>query len=258
MEQIFCNPAFAHILESILLQLEPKDLKNCRKVNTNFRNVLDQPRLWFKINQARGVFEYDQNLNSWETLVKLTSRTPLGKNVAKILINLNDIVESFKFYPLRIKIPLSFTPLHMVAHQGSDLELMEFLVDNLKEFGYETFDQCLDENKYHPLHEIMRSNGNIEMIKLLIENMENVDIKCTNGKTPLHYAIKPTKENLEVVKLLLANGANPESKDCSNCTPIFYARIARHEKTLDYFFNFLGKENPYKKVLATTKPSVSQ
>ena len=80
MEEIFCNSAFAHILESIFLHLEPQDLKNCRKVNTNFKNVLDQPFLWLKIYQAKGIFEQSQNFNLWETLVKLTNRTTLGKN----------------------------------------------------------------------------------------------------------------------------------------------------------------------------------
>ena len=188
MEQIFCNPAYSHILEEIFLQLEPQNLENCRKVNTNFKNVLDQ-LLWFKFIQARGSFEYGQNINSWETLVKLTSRTLLRKNVAKILMDLNEIVESYIFPPLPETMLFSFTPLHMVAHQGFDLELMKFMVGNLKKFGYESLDQCLDEYNRHPLHLILKNNGNIEMIKLMIENMKNVNVKATDQMwTPLHVA----------------------------------------------------------------------
>ena len=233
MEEIFCNSAFAHILESIFLHLEPQDLKNCRKVNTNFKNVLDQPFLWLKIYQAKGIFEQSQNFNLWETLVKLTNRTTLGKNVAKCLMNLNDYLKSFK---IRTEIIAFFTPFHVVAHQGSDLELMEFMVDNLTEFGYESLDQCLDGYGFHPLHKIVKNNGNEEMIKFLIRNIKNVDVKTKPGCwTPLHWAV--IRENLEAVKLLLANGADPESKDFISYTPIMYARILRNEEILDYLQN---------------------
>ena len=229
MEQIFCNPAYSHILEEIFLKLEPQDLRNCRKVNSYFKNVLDQPLLWFKINQAKGIFEYGPNFNSWKTLVKLTSRTILGKNVVKLLTILNEIGES------------SFTPLHEVADQGSDLELMEFMVDNLKEFGYESLDQCLDGYGCHLLHKIIKNNGNVEMIKFLIRNIKNVNFKTKPWCwTPLHWAV--INENLEAVKLLLANGADPESKDFISYTPIIYARANRHEEILDCLFKSLGKE----------------
>lgn len=243
MDLIFCNPNYAQILESIFFQLDFEDLKNCRKVNANFRNILDQPFLWLKINQARGSFEYGQNINSWETLVKLTSRTVLGKNVAKILMNLNEIGESFKLYhPHCIKILYTFTPLHMMAHQGSYFELMKFMVDNIQEFGYESLDQVLDECNYHPLHDIMKNNGNIEMIKFLIQNMKNVNLKTTDEMcTPLHFAAM--NGNLEAVKLLLANGGDPEAKDYKDVTPIIFAEIYGHEEILDCFFKFLGKVN---------------
>ena len=244
MEEIFCNPAFSHILEEIFLQLGPQDLENCRKVNTNFKNVLDQ-LLWFKFIQARGSFEYGQNFNSWKTLVKLTSRTLLRKNVAKILMDLNEIEESYIFPPLRETMLFSFTPLHMVAHQGFDLELMKFMVGNLKKFGYESLDQCLDEYNRHPLHIILKNNGNIEMIKLMIENMKNVNVKMGDQMwTPLHVAAM--YDNLEAVKSLLANGADPELESSEGGTPITFADIYGNQEILDCFFKFLGEENPYK------------
>ena len=139
----------------------------------------------------------------------------------------------------------SFTPLHMVAHQGFDLELMKFMVGNLKKFGYESLDQCLDEYNRHPLHLILKNNGNIEMIKLMIENMKNVNVKATDQMwTPLHVAAM--YDNLEAVKLLLANGADPELESSEGGTPITCAEIYGNQEILDCFFKFLGEENPYK------------
>ena len=241
MEQILCNPAYGHILERIFLQLEPKDLENCRKVHINFKNVLDQPLLWLKINRSNGIFEHGQKFKMWETLVKSTSRTHLAKNVAKILMGLNDLRKEVLFSST------TENPFHFVAYQGSDLQLMEFMVKNLEEFGYQSLDQCLNADNCHPLHEIITSNGNVKMVKFLIENTKNLDVKnIINGWTPMHIAA--CVGNLEAVKLLLENGADPNPKDIARITPIIFARINRHyspkcKQVLDYLTNFLTRKN---------------
>ena len=88
MENIFNNPAFAHILEEIFLNLKIEDLTKCRKVNRNFKAVLDQPTFWLKKNQIDGVIR-KPHFKFWMILIQMVHDTELENNLNKALRAIN-------------------------------------------------------------------------------------------------------------------------------------------------------------------------
>ena len=83
MEQLFNNPGLIHIGEMIFEQLNNKSLVYCSKVCLNWRNILDNPRIWLNIciKRAPKLNEIDQHnknihlyaakvlINQWKELI---------------------------------------------------------------------------------------------------------------------------------------------------------------------------------------------
>jgi len=62
----------------------------------------------------------------------------------------------------------------------------------------------------------------------ITENASNVDVRDTNGLTPLHWAVD--RGRLASCKLLLEGGASTESVDGDGATPLDYAETCEHDE----------------------------
>lgn len=60
-----------------------------------------------------------------------------------------------------------------------------------------------------------------DIVKLLLKHGAQINIKATDGETPLHHAV--TKQNKRMVEVLLSNGADVNAKDNSGKMPLTLA-----------------------------------
>ncbi|KAH8807390.1 ankyrin repeat-containing domain protein, partial [Xylogone sp. PMI_703] len=67
----------------------------------------------------------------------------------------------------------------------------------------------------------LASNGNLDMVELLLNRGANIEVKCSQGRTPLFIAASNGYE--EVVRVLLERGANIEAEDHRGWTPLSIA-----------------------------------
>lgn len=72
-------------------------------------------------------------------------------------------------------------------------------------------------------------NGHEEAVQLLLTTGADVNCASKDGKTPLFYAVN--RENENMVKMLLQKGADPGSKDHRGWTPLFHA-VNRRDKAM--------------------------
>ena len=80
------------------------------------------------------------------------------------------------------------------------------------------------------------TEGNLEKVAGLISNdSQVVNIKDSNGRTPLHWAARGV--HFEVVKYLVENGAEINARDNNNITPIFSITSRNHAEALKYLID---------------------
>ena len=69
MESIAENPGLQHLVENVFANLEDhKSLLECQKVNSTWKQMLKNPRFWFKKCLSKGLLR--QYLNDWTKLFK--------------------------------------------------------------------------------------------------------------------------------------------------------------------------------------------
>ena len=64
-------------------------------------------------------------------------------------------------------------------------------------------------------------DGNLEIVHALLVRGLGINVRESNGGTPLHFAAE--KGHLEVVRELVAKGANINAKLINGCTPLHIA-----------------------------------
>lgn len=87
---------------------------------------------------------------------------------------------------------------------------------------------CTDEHDPPVLIEAVK-NGNVEIVKILMENGADVNIKHSNGTTPLIEAAGDG--SVEIIKILIENGASVNAIRSDGTTPLFNA-IAHHHNNI--------------------------
>lgn len=63
--------------------------------------------------------------------------------------------------------------------------------------------------------------GSLDTIKYLVSKGADINAKDSDGKAPLHWAIK--EENLDIIECLISNGADVNAKDKYDKTPLHWA-----------------------------------
>eukprot|EP01114_Cavostelium_apophysatum_P003855 TRINITY_DN139_c0_g1_i1.p1 TRINITY_DN139_c0_g1~~TRINITY_DN139_c0_g1_i1.p1 ORF type:complete len:782 (-),score=213.56 TRINITY_DN139_c0_g1_i1:67-2412(-) len=93
--------------------------------------------------------------------------------------------------------------------------------------------------------------GWLEVVKLYIEHLCcDIDIKSTNGQTPLMCAVEHRRE--EVVRYLLQNGADVNARDVYDFTALHYAYGNNAIKIADLLENQFGADSDLKDIFGRT------
>ena len=233
MENIFNNPAFAHILEEIFLYLSIEDLKNCRGVSKNFKAVLDQPRFWLKKNQIDGVIRKPY-VKFWMNLIGMIHATELENNLTKALVAINAKDNN-----------LDVDPMAEFVRIG-DLALMKFVLDNTEKLQLGSLEtHFLTPDGKTPLHMAV-DFGNIEMVKLMAPYYKNMNCVDYFRRSSLHYAA--VNGDINMMKTLLPLVDNIYPVDKWNLTPStflygmalgFSGTSEKHADVLKYFYSYV-------------------
>lgn len=88
-----------------------------------------------------------------------------------------------------------------------------------------------NESKMDAIHAFARE-GDIDQLLKCIESGVSVNLKDSEGRTPLHWAVD--RGHLGVVELLLSKHADVDVKDNDGQTPLHYAVVCDREAIADY------------------------
>ena len=98
------------------------------------------------------------------------------------------------------------TPLHLASYSGN-VEIVHLLLNN----GADPEANAEGEKPLHRVSygECRSKEGGVRVAQLLLKRGADVNIRCNDHQTPLHFAAY--FGNVEIVRLLLDHGADPEA-----------------------------------------------
>jgi ankyrin repeat protein len=107
------------------------------------------------------------------------------------------------------------------------------LIKRLLEEGVDVNE--VDNNGWSALHFASRKSSP-EIVKLLLNKNAIVDIKDSNGNTPLFNAVFECRNgNGQIIKLLRAAGADPNNKNNYGISPLELAKQITNYNVKQYF-----------------------
>ncbi|XP_004502682.1 acyl-CoA-binding domain-containing protein 1 isoform X1 [Cicer arietinum] len=96
-------------------------------------------------------------------------------------------------------------------------------------FVYE--EECGNDSKMDAIHGFAREGDMANLLKC-IENGVSVNLKDSEGRTPLHWAVD--RGHLNVTELLIGRSADVNAKDNDGQTPLHYAVTCEREGIAEY------------------------
>ena len=206
MEEILENPGLCHIVKHISRYLDPKNLAKCRAVSYSWKNLIDNSRLWliFQLehihNQEKIFIDYDEDEGP-EVKTTIKARFPEWNTFVEEVLTRQKIpiLKQFvKFMWIYFKDEFSRLSRNPLhdAVEESKVVFVQLLIKS----GIDL--EMKDTNGWTPLH-IGCLYGNIEMVQLLINHLPTFEASSgTNvGKTIFHFAVE--NSDLQVLKLIL-------------------------------------------------------
>lgn len=127
------------------------------------------------------------------------------------------------------------TVLHYAAQKGS-IELLEFLVDDLK------FDiKVQDTEGNHPIYKALQYS-NVEAINFFVERGFDINTKLQKGQTVLQLACR--SGDIELAEKLIKMGADINAVDDNGSVPINWAAMSNNTELIDLLLENGAKLNP--------------
>jgi ankyrin repeat protein len=135
---------------------------------------------------------------------------------------------------------VQFTSLHKAAHDGDISGLKHFLEHKGKGHGnqrkvrvddYDKFGQCA-------IHYACEG-GHMDSLLFLIKHGSAIDIRTTDGMTPLMFACK--NNHVHLIQYLIRNGANPLAVNRANQTAAHFTIQGDHYESLEALYDELSK-----------------
>ena len=225
LDEISKIQGLQHISEDIFKLLDKKSLMDCRLVNSSWKNVLDQPIIWWKKMNSENQSEDIQR--SWKTLVKELNKNQISKKFVLVLMKIyqRDKLQS----PLEIVVELQKAKKYP--------SLIRFILENedinSKVSVKDESDPCLDFDFFDitPIH-LAACYGLTTTVVKLLEKYDSSNIQTeSDGDTPLICAAY--MGHLETVKIS-AGFSDLNASDKQRQTPIFLAASFGHEEIVKF------------------------
>ncbi|MXS72598.1 ankyrin repeat domain-containing protein [Flavobacteriaceae bacterium W22] len=119
-----------------------------------------------------------------------------------------------------------FTPLILACYR-SNIEVAEFLIDNVKDVNYKSNEGTALAG--------LAVKYNRDLVERLLNKNANPNIVDSTGATPLFWAVK--FGNKELVELLLKHRADKTIKDSQGMTPFEYALQTNNKDIINLLKN---------------------
>ena len=236
MEKLLINEGFCHIYEAIFKALSVKSLIACLSVNSSFKRILENPKIWI------AYLEYvDENslkkefIELWTSIKQqkldirgsLKTRQKTVLEIGKIEVSITNCIVKFL---QETNTPKNLTAVHVAARYGK-LNLILYLSKNRK---IEETKCCFSSRGDLPVHEAAL-RGNLEFIKVLTKaDLEILVSKDSSGRSPIHLAA--IKGHFEVVKYLVTILEDSNPLSVHGETPIFFAAKYGHLNIVKYLY----------------------
>ncbi|MDR0609809.1 MAG: ankyrin repeat domain-containing protein [Planctomycetaceae bacterium] len=170
-----------------------------------------------------------QNTKPWLDLIN--TKDSGGKTPLHCVARNNSNVEVLQYLiwqgaEVNAKDNVGWTPLHSAAFYNSNVEVLQYLIS-----------QGIDVNAKDicgmtPLHAAASSNSNVEVLQYLVSKGAEVNAKDKyGGRTPLHLAAFYNR-NVEVLQYLISQGIDVNAKDNDGKTPLNLANTDEKKKIL--------------------------
>ena len=195
-----------HILEKIFFSLDYDSYNRCRKVSSEWKDVLMSKH--FR-KRAKSVYRIELVMEE-DKLIKTTEEGDLEEVTQLLLIGVNPNCEKYVYWTF-------MTPLIIAARLGHQ-DVVQLLLD----YGA---DPNQHKNSVSTALSYAATYGYIEIVKLLLDR--GADPNIPKGYTSLWAA--SSNGYIDVVKLLLDYGANPNlASEFSKIYPLHSAIL--HER----------------------------
>ena len=251
METIIKNPGLQHVTEDILMALDRKSLKKCKKLNL-LSQYINQPnfllKFWLKKLSQEDFFK--DHIEAFKQLIaKLQNNYDLMIAMANMLEGMCILakINRRKNWNSQFFDRNSGSPLHLaiaLIKFKEDLPLVKFILENVDPTCYVKYrDRYFKQQtwKLTSVH-IAALFGLTEIVQKLTQNMENPNVSNVDGITPMQLAAR--NGNLGAVQFLLNSTLQDvHSPNVYGYSPIHYATEMGHTEVVYELVMDLVKES---------------
>ena len=251
METIIKNPGLQHVTEDILMALDRKSLKKCKKLNL-LSQYINQPnfllKFWLKKLSQEDFFK--DHIEAFKQLIaKLQNNYDLMIAMANMLEGMCILakINRRKNWNSQFFDRNSGSPLHLaiaLIKFKENLPLVKFILENVNPTCYVKYrDKYFKKQtwKLTSVH-IAALFGLTEIVQKLTQNMENPNVSNVDGITPMQLAAR--NGNLGAVQFLLNSTLQDvHSPNVYGYAPIHYATEMGHTEVVYELVMDLVKES---------------
>ena len=252
IQHFFDKQGFLQIGFNILNNLDFKTQLACRLVCKSWKNVLEDPRLNYKITtfwlekcQSKGIFKH--SMEQWKTFL-ISAREEGLHTIIKFML--------IRFFNSKLNLNYDFldffTPLHFFASIGN-LSMVQQLTEEIMKNSRNS------DPSYTPLHEAA-ANGQLHVVKYLV-TIFDLNQKEENGVTALHLAAR--KGYIKTVKFLAEHSESPFIADKFGHNVIHVAAMYGQVEIIELFVRdteglFVKESNEFGTVQSKTVTLMSK
>ena len=213
LDGITKSPGLAHISEQILMNLDQRDIKKCKKVNESWKGIMTNPWFWFKACIRKGFLSSKQQ-EEWTKVIQALANSKLTKYLMKYLKEIHSRKVPKKYRKPFHNFQCPFYKMYTKALKQDDLEVVKLLAPLL--------DNPNAPNIFGdtPIY-LAAKKGNVNLIKILAPLTKNPMTPNNDGDSPMHAAVG--KNCLETIKFLASLTDDPITPNNDGETPIHYA-----------------------------------